>query len=56
VLGEGHSSIQKSNDPLDLDSSEAEKSTVNQSWSPPPSLEEAERSVGKTTSGDAALC
>jgi hypothetical protein len=55
MLGEGQSSGLKSNDLIDFDSSEAEKPSENQSRSPPPSLEETERFVEKSTGNDAIL-
>jgi hypothetical protein len=55
VIDEGQSSGLKPNDPIDLNSSETERPTANQSRSPLPTLEEIERSVVKTTRDDAIL-
>jgi hypothetical protein len=55
AIDEGQNSGLKPSDPLDLDSSEAEKPTINQSRLPPPTLEETERSVEKTTEDDVVL-
>jgi hypothetical protein len=52
---EGQKSGLEPHDPIDLDSSEAERPTADQSRSPLPTLEYAERSVVETTGDDAAL-
>jgi hypothetical protein len=55
VSGEGQRSGLKSSDAINLGSSEAERPMENQSRSSPPSFEEAERPVEKTTGFDAIL-
>jgi hypothetical protein len=52
---EGQNSGLEPHDPIDLDSSEAERTATDQSRSPPPTLEDVERSVVETTGDDAAL-
>jgi hypothetical protein len=45
MIDEGQSLGLKPHDPIDLDSSEAERPTTNQSQSPPPTLDDIERSA-----------
>jgi hypothetical protein len=55
ATNESQNSGLEPHDPIDLDSSEAERPATDQSRSPPPTLEDAERSTVETTENDAAL-